>query len=136
MLAEISPLLLLRLVLSAVRVLNSRKLEDVLKCLLGFFPVFLFDLNLTLHEHENRVITDAEVLSKGLLEEVVSSAHVASLTVDDSGEDVCLDHSRILREAVVDLAESARRVVEEPARLSKQDLGLGKCRVLLGDILE
>ena len=39
----------------------------MLKGLLGFFPIFLFELNFRFHQHENGVVTNAEVLSKGLL---------------------------------------------------------------------
>ena len=61
------------------------------KSLLGLFPVFLFDFYLRFHEHENWVVTDAEVLREGLLEEVVGCTHVSGITVDYGCEHVGLN---------------------------------------------
>ena len=90
------------------RVLNSWKSENVLKCLLGLLPVFLFDFNFGLHQHKDGVVPDREVLGERLLEEVVGGAHVASIRVDDSSEDVCLNHARVFVQAIVYLAQGSR----------------------------
>ena len=106
------------------------------ECLFGFFPILLFDLNLRFHQHEDWVVSDAEVLRERLLKEVVSGTHISSIRVDDSGEDVCFDDSWIFVKAIVDLAQCAWRVIKEPTGLSQEDLCLGKSRVLLRHVLE
>lgn len=93
---------------------------------LSLFPVLLFDLNLGFHEHENGVVADAEVLSEGLLEEVVGGAHVASIAVDDGGENVSFNNRLIFGEAVSDLSDGASRVIVEPAGLGKEHLSLSQ----------
>ena len=90
----------------------------MLKGLLGFFPIFLFELNFRFHQHENGVVTDAEVLSKGLLEEIVSSSHISSITVDDSGQDMSFYDSLIFLKTVINLSQSPWSIVKQPASLS------------------
>ena len=85
-------------------VLNGWQSEDVLKRFLRFLPVLLLDFDLRFHQHKDWVVSDAEILRKRLLEEVVRGAHVASVGVDDGGEDVRLDYGLVLGQAVVDLA--------------------------------
>ena len=94
------------------RVLNGWQSEDVFQRFLGLLPVLLFDFHLRFHQHEDRVVSDAEILRKRLLKEVVRSAHVAGVGVDDSGEDVSLNHGLVLGQAVVDLAQCTGRVIE------------------------
>lgn len=94
------------------RVLDCWQSEDVLQRFLSLLPVLLFDLHLRFHQHEDRVVSDAEILRKRLLQEVVRSAHVAGVRVDDSGEDVGLHHGLVLVQAVVDLAQRTGRVIE------------------------
>ena len=107
-------------------VLDSWKSENVLKSLLGLFPILLLDLNLRLHEHEDGVVPDGEVLSERLLKEVVGCAHVASVGVDDSGEDVGLYHTGVLTQAIVNLTKRSGGVIEQPASLRQKNLGLSE----------
>ena len=80
LLAEVGPVLACSLiVLVPVGVLDRWKLEDVFESLFCLIPVFLLDFDLRLHEHKDRVVTDAEVLGEGLLEEIVSGAHIACI---------------------------------------------------------
>ena len=66
-------------------ILHCRKSENVLKRLLGLVPVFLLDFHLRFHQHEDRVVPDAEILRERLFEEVVRSAHVPCIRVDHCG---------------------------------------------------
>ena len=108
----------------------------MLQGLLGLLPIFLFYLNFRFHKHENRIVANGEVLSEGLLEKVVSCAHVSCIRVDHGGEYVRFYNSLILLQAIVDFSQSPRRVIEEPAGLRKKNLSLGECRVLFGHIFE
>ena len=103
---------------------------------LSLFPVFLLQLYFRLHEHEDRVVTDAKVLGEGLLEKIISSTHVTSITVDHSGKHMSFNHRLVLLKAVINLSKSAWRIVEEPAGLGKQNLGLSQSRVLLCDVFK
>ena len=47
-----------------------------------------------------------------------------------------LDCSRVFRQAIVQLAESAGSIVVQPAGLSKENLGFGEGRTLFVDVLE
>jgi len=108
----------------------------MLESLFSLFPVFLLDLNLGLHQHEDRVLTDAEILGEGLLQEVVGCTHVARITVDHGSKHVSLNHRWVLVQAVVDLSEGSRGIVVEPPGLSEENLSLGESRVLLSDVLK
>ena len=108
----------------------------MLQSLLGFLPILLLNLDFRFHEHEDGVITDAEVLSKCLFEEVVSRTHVACIAIDDGCEDVCLNNRGVLVQAVIDLTEGPRCIIKEPSGLGKKDLCLSEGRVLLCHILE
>lgn len=98
----------------------------MLQSFLGLLPVLLFNFNLRLHEHENRVVTDAEILSECLFEEVISGAHISSIGIDDGGEQVSFDNGRVLTETVIDFSQSSSCVSEEPSSLSEENLGLSK----------
>jgi hypothetical protein len=61
----------------------------------------LFEFDFGLHEHEDGVLTDLEVLGEGLLEVVLRGFDTATLTVDEGCEDVGFDEGRVFLEAVV-----------------------------------
>ena len=124
LLAEVGLVLILAIIDGAGWVLHSRQLENVLKRLFSLLPVFLLDFNFRFHEHEDGVVTDGKVLCESLLQVVVSRTHIASVTVDDCGEDVRLHDGRVLVQAVRDLSQGPWRVIKEPSGLRKEDLGL------------
>jgi len=79
------------------------------------FPILLLDFHLTLHEHEDRIFTDGEVLCESLFEIVVSRLEISRIRVDKGGEEVGLDHRLVLAETVADFSERSGCVIKEPA---------------------
>ena len=96
----------------------------MLERLLGLVPVFLLDFHLRFHQHEDRIVPDAEILRERLLQEVVRGAHVPCIRVDHCGKHVCFNHRLIFVQAVIDLTQGTRRVIKEPAGLREEHLCL------------
>lgn len=80
-------------------------------CLL---PILLLDFHLTLHEHEDGIFADGEVLSERLFEIVVCCLEISCIRVDKGGEEVGFDHRLVLAETAADFSQSSGCVIEQP----------------------
>ena len=112
------------------------KSEGGFESLESGLPVLASDLDVRPHEHKHWVLSDGEILGEGLLEVVVGSLHVATLTVDKSGKNVSLNHGWVFVQAVFQLLKSCSHVVSKPLCLRKKNLGLRQALVLLGHVFE
>ena len=65
------------------------------QCLLSLFPVFLFDFDFGLHQHEYWIFSNGEILGKSLLEILIGSFVLACLAIDKRCQNVGLNNSTI-----------------------------------------
>ena len=72
----------LRVILNRLRISNSWQLESMLQSSDCLHPILANNLNFGFHQHEHWVLTNREILSESLFQEVVSCLHISRLRIN------------------------------------------------------
>jgi hypothetical protein len=75
----------------------------------------LLDFDLGLHQHEDGVLADLEILGESLLQIVFGSLDATTLTVNEGSKDMRLNKSWVLLKAIMQFSQGGVYIVSQPS---------------------